>query len=81
MGYNVNEENNYMRVHFLPPENRMRWLKEEAGCLPSTEGRVPSRKGSVMRAPSGPDDVVVHALLATPSPLTQAEPPPPPSTR
>lgn len=25
-----------------------------------------------MRAPSGPD-VVVHALLATPSPLTQAE--------
>lgn len=79
MGYNVNEENNYMRVHFLPPENRMRWLKEEAGRpprLPSTEGRVPSRKGSVMRAPSGPDGVVVHALPATPSPLTQAEPPP-----
>ena len=42
MGYNVNEENNYMRVHFLPPENRMRWLKEEAGCLrqlPSFNGR------------------------------------------
>ena len=35
-------------------------------------------KGSVMRAPSGPD-VVVHALPATPSPLTQAETPHPPS--
>lgn len=54
MGHNVNEENNYMRVHFLPPENRMRRLVEEeeeeevvmvvvatpAAFLP-TEGRVP----------------------------------------
>lgn len=91
MGHNVNEENNYMRVHFLPPENRMRRLlveeeEEEEVATPAaflpTEGRVPRVERGVRNASAKWSRRRRACTTGDAFTLnTSGTPPPPPSTR